>query len=94
MLEVDDVTIAIVNYSCLLGAWLFWGAIGYFIATKRGIRGITGISLSILLGPIGWLIVGVFMRSRLRQCPHCAERVKEEAKVCKHCGRDLPPKLA
>ena len=26
----------------------------------------------------------------LRQCPHCAEMVKREAKVCKHCHRDLP----
>lgn len=23
-------------------------------------------------------------------CPHCAERVKAAALVCKHCGRDLP----
>jgi hypothetical protein len=24
-----------------------------------------------------------------RTCPHCAEDVLAEAKVCKHCGRDL-----
>lgn len=26
-----------------------------------------------------------------RKCPFCAEMVKEEAKICKHCGKELPP---
>lgn len=25
-----------------------------------------------------------------RKCPFCAEDIAAEAKVCKHCGRDLP----
>ena len=24
-----------------------------------------------------------------KKCPHCAEIIKEDAKVCKHCGRDV-----
>lgn len=28
--------------------------------------------------------------SQTKACPFCAERIKPEAKVCKHCGRDLP----
>lgn len=26
-------------------------------------------------------------------CPYCAEAIKPEAKVCKHCGRDVPSAL-
>lgn len=26
-----------------------------------------------------------------RDCPHCAERIKAAAKVCRHCGRDVVP---
>jgi hypothetical protein len=26
-----------------------------------------------------------------RDCPWCAERILKQARVCKHCGRDVPP---
>lgn len=29
-----------------------------------------------------------------RQCPHCAELVRAEAKICRFCQRDLPPLTA
>lgn len=25
-----------------------------------------------------------------RKCPHCAETIKTEAKICRHCQRELP----
>jgi len=25
----------------------------------------------------------------LAKCPHCAEAIQPDAKVCKHCGRDV-----
>lgn len=26
-----------------------------------------------------------------RKCPHCAELIKSEARVCRFCGRDVEP---
>ena len=63
--------------------------VGYMIGQQKSDVG-TAIVLSILLGPIGWLIAAL-SSGNLRKCPHCAEHVKPEAKVCRHCGKDLPP---
>lgn len=52
---------------------------------------VTGISASLLL---------LFSRSTpkaneesegSRTCPWCAELIKKDAKVCKHCGREISP---
>ena len=34
---------------------------------------------------------GMALRGEARQCPHCAELIKPEAKVCRYCGRDVSP---
>jgi hypothetical protein len=72
--------------------FLFWigvnALIGYAIGKQKNEVG-GAIAISILLGPIGWIIAMV-SRGKLRKCPFCAEGVKPEAKVCRHCGRELP----
>src|SRR6266536_483013 len=72
--------------------FIFWliinCVVGYLIGQQKNDVA-TAIVLSILLGPIGWLIAAL-SRGNLRKCPHCAEFMKPEAKVCRHCGKELP----
>lgn len=69
--------------------WLIINAVVGFLIGQQKNDVAPAIVLSILLGPIGWLIAAL-SSGNLRKCPHCAEFVKPEAKVCRHCGKDLP----
>jgi hypothetical protein len=33
--------------------------------------------------------VAVIVNGPRKKCPFCAEKIKRQALVCKHCGRDL-----
>lgn len=79
------------------------------IASGKGRSGFGWFLIGFLFGPIGFLaslIVSKEQRapqvsqgvgSDTRTCPHCAETVKRQAKVCRYCGGELPevadPKL-
>lgn len=69
---------------------------------SRGNSFFIGLLLSLLLSPlIGLLIVGVtgknekylnekaIQSGELKKCLYCAELVKKEAKICKHCGKEF-----
>jgi hypothetical protein len=87
--------------SPLLSFWVFISSIvGKLIGDRKG-RGGAGLLFGALLGPIGWLIIllGPDLKAeqeaaQLRKCPFCAELVQREAKVCKHCGKDITPDVA
>ncbi len=69
--------------------WLGINAVvGYAIGKSKNAIG-ECVAISILLGPIGWLIAAV-SKENLKKCPFCSESVKPDAKVCRYCGRDLP----
>jgi hypothetical protein len=38
--------------------------------------------------------VYIVSQSETKECPFCAESIKAQAKVCRHCGRDLPEEPA
>ncbi len=73
--------------------WALFGAlIGVSAAQRRGFSVAAGIIGGLLLGPLAVLIfVSGYARRCDPKCPQCAEWIKAEAKVCKHCGRDVAP---
>jgi hypothetical protein len=78
---------------------LFWpllgAAIGYGAAQKRGFSTVSGLLGGILLGPFAFLmffVSGIVSADeQLRKCPFCAEWIRPEATVCKHCHKEVPP---
>lgn len=65
----------------------FLGLIVAAIASNKGRSAfawwVYGSLLFIVAFPHALLMEGA------NKCPHCAETVKAEADVCKHCGRDI-----
>jgi hypothetical protein len=79
---------------------LFFGFLGAVVAQRRSGETGGGFLMGLLLGPIGVLIAALKKpdptlvdRSRQREgltkCAFCAEYIKAEAIVCRHCGRNV-----
>jgi len=82
----------------LLLGWALLGLLPAAIAYVRGLPFITWWLYGVLIWPVALIhvffakpgSVTIAVRAQERACPHCAETVRPEANVCKHCGRDLP----
>ncbi len=75
--------------------WPFLGAlIGTAAAQKKGFSMVGGVLGGMLLGPFAVLMFAVSgiasSKEQQRKCPFCAEWIKAEATVCKHCHKDVP----
>ena len=44
-----------------------------------------------LLSMVEKSVEKIHERYYTRECPFCAETIKKKAKICKHCGKTLPP---
>lgn len=85
--------------------WLIFSALVGVLGSTWGRSGflwfLIALVLSPLLGVIILLIAGRANKGDSKPtpkthvtCPDCAELVRKEAKVCKHCGARLKPELA
>jgi ssDNA-binding Zn-finger/Zn-ribbon topoisomerase 1 len=69
------------NKGYSFATWWFFGALVFIIA----------LPASIVLKPNTQELEKSAISTGGRKCPHCAEIIKREAKVCRFCGRDVEP---
>lgn len=76
-------------------AWALFGAlIGIAAAQRKGFSMAGGIIGGLLLGPLAFLMFfmsGISGSDKNKKCPYCAEFIKADATVCKHCHKEVPP---
>lgn len=74
--------------------WVLCGIAAAMVASSKGRSAAGWFFLGLILGPFGLIFALISGKEGPadgeRKCPFCAEFIKKEAVVCKHCGRDLP----
>ena len=82
--------------------WIIFSCIAGAIARNKGNSFAGAFFVSILLSPLIGILIALVQKPNnaaiekeqlgsgtMKKCPYCAEIVKREATVCKHCGRSI-----
>lgn len=78
--------------------WLILSILAGYYAGTKGRSSIGFFFLSIFLSPLIGFIAALVLpkvddeiakQNNLKKCPYCKELVKQEATVCKHCGKEF-----
>lgn len=81
--------------------WIVMGAIVAMIAHSKGQASAAWFFYGLLIWPIALVHILIKPADRAvtderavqagiaTRCPHCAEMIKLQARVCKHCGREV-----
>lgn len=80
-----------------LVVWVGLSAYIALLADRRHRSELAFFCISLFFSPIlAGLLLGVLGHGRppddrapTRRCPHCAETIKQDAKICRYCNRDV-----
>jgi hypothetical protein len=90
------------TFGAIVVIWIFCGLVAGLIGSLRGVGFWFHALIGFCFGPVGFITALLSNpsdeakfksqgdSSGLRKCPYCAEYVKKEAKICKHCRSELP----
>jgi len=74
----------------VLFIWFIFPVLSAIVANSKGRSSFIWFIMGLLLGPFSLLVALLPPIERTgvtKKCPDCAEIVKREANVCKHCGK-------